>query len=311
MALTRSSIVRGPGMFYWGSDNPVALPSIDGINAEVDVKTIDVKTDAEGTIARRRVDVMARITQTPLGLMTQAILDILYPAAYRNPVRGTSIFGAADQPCIVHSKAGQKILFKSAALTKMPPMMLSATKPLFGGMEVMAIRRNGVEWSESDALFVRTAEAYAAPTFDSADVVNQPYTGAWGAYLPSIVSEAGWTVEPTIGTQPDAIDAYGTNDEILDSAACVARCTPKNLSEAMLDELQLQGAGVAIGMDERRADLVLTGTKLVVSLYDATFLKGPCRWKGTEIRAGEIAFGASRQETNGVYGPIWGFTLPA
>lgn len=317
MALQRSSIVRGHGkLIYNSGESAVEIPCAGGIEADVPVQETELSADDVGKFDRRLADAEGKITFTPLGLLTANILGVLYPAGYRNPVRGTSMHGAADIPLVVHSKAGQKVTFHAAALTRMPSLILSANKPLFGQAEFTAVRGNGLEWSNAAALYTLASASYTAPTFDSADVPTKPYTAAWGSILASIIAEDGWTLDFSLTAQGDKIDGYGTNDYLLDDVAVVARCTPKNLGESLIEGLKVQGTGVAIGMSRRRAaDLVITSGAaagdLTVTLKDAVMLRGPLKWKGLEVRAGEIAFAASREEDTGAYGALFDIAIEA
>jgi hypothetical protein len=38
-------------------------------------------------------------------------------------------------------------------------------------------------------------------------------------------------------------------------------------------------------------------------------LRGPLKWRGLEVRAGEIAFAASRAESNGAYGAVFALDI--
>ena len=311
MALTRASIVRGHGCIIWNPGaSQVIIPCAGGIDADLAIKDFEVESDDVGKFDRRLADAEAKIGVNPLGILTKAILDVLYPAAYRNPVVGSSVFGAADVPVCVHSKAGQKVTFHSCAITKMPSLSLSAVRPAFGQMEISAIRGTGLEWSNAAALYTIAAASYADPTFNSADVKTHVYTAAWGSILASIVAEAGWTLDFTLDLQSDQTDGYGTNDYLMKGVGVVAKCRPKNLSETIFDTLKVQNAGVEIGMSRRRAsNLVITSGSavgdLTATLYDAVMLRGPLMWKGVEIRAGEIGFAASRAENAGAYGALF------
>lgn len=311
-ALTRQSIVRGHGQVIM--PGPVTIPCAGGIEADIEIKDLELDADDIAKFDRRLQDIMGKITFTPAGILTQAIIDALYPAALRTPVLGTSLFGAVDVPYIIHSKAGQKVTFNSGALTKMPSLNLGVTKQLYGAAEITALRGNGLEWSNAAALYTLSAASYVDSVIKSIEVPTRPYTGAWGSILASIVPESGWTVDFTVDTSPDQIDGYGTSDYILNSVGCIAKCRPKNLSETQLDALLVQNTGVAIGMSRRRAaNLVISSGiavgDLSVTLYDACILRGPLQWKGVEVRPNEIAFAASRTETSGVYGALFAIAI--
>ena len=310
-ALSRSAVTRGPGCVYWNAGaSQIALPSFGGISAEVDVKEFEVKTDVDGTISRRTSDVEGKIVWTPKGIMTADVMNVLYPAAYRNPVLGSSIHGSADVPVLVHSVAGQKVTFHACAITKMPTLNLSADKELYGQTEITAVRGNTLEWSNAAALYTRASGAYSAPAVAASGIVTQQYSAAWGDVLTSIYTETGWQLDFSLQLTPDTIDGYGTNDYLLAGVGVIAKCQPKNLSESIIDELKVQGSGAGIGTERRRGkNLVISGTGITVTLYDAVLQKGPLRWNTTTVRAGELAWTASRVETTGVYGALFAIAL--
>lgn len=315
MALSRASITRGPGCVYYDpSGSNVALPSDGGIESDAVITENAINTDADGQIDGRLGDVVGRITWKPVGILTSTVFGVLYPTIFRNPTRGTDLLGSSDTAWLVHSKAGKKVTYTAGAVTRPPTLFLGASAPVFSGpAEVTCLRGNALEWSNSAAFYTLADAAYSAPTVNSADIVTQAYTGVWGTTLTSIISEAGWTIEPTINTVPDPIDGYGTNGMLIDSVGYVARCRPKNLSETMLDALSIQDSGVVIGGTRRAGDnLVITGTNgFIVTLSDARILRGPIVWRGVEVRPGEIAFAASRTESTGTYGALIAFTFPS
>lgn len=310
-ALSRSAVVRGPGCVYWNPGaSQIVLPSVGGINAEVDVKEFEIKTDVDGVISRRVADVEGKISWTPLGILSSDVIGVLYPTAYRNPVLGSSVHGSSDTPALVHSVAGQKITFHSAALTRMPTLNLSADKPLYGAAEITAIRANGLEWSNAAALYTRASATYSAPNVAASTVNTQMYSAAWGDVFAAIPTESGWQIDFSLGLRPDPVDGYGTNDYLLESVGVIAKCQPKSLSESLIDELKVQGSGAGIGTERRRGkNLVITGTGIVVTLYDAVLQKGPLRWNTTVVRAGELAWTASRVESTGTYGALFAIAL--
>lgn len=311
MALSRSAIVRGPGCLFWNPGaSQIAIPVAGGITAELAVKEAQLAADHVGEFDVRTIDVEAKISATPVGLLTADILGVLFPTAFRNPTIGASVFGASDTPCLVHSKAGTKMTFHACAVTKMPSLILSAAKPLYGGMEITAIRKNNTEWTDAAALYTKAAASFSEPAMASADAVTQAYSAAWGDVFTALHSEDGWTVDFTANLKPDPIDAYGTNDYLIDGVTAIAKCRPKNLDETLIDALLVQGASAAIGGSRRRGkNLVITGGDLTVTLYDAVLQKGPLRWGRTEVRAGEIAFAAQRAESTGTYGALFALAL--
>ena len=120
MAIQRTTILRGPGTaIYNTGDDAVAIHDASGIVAELETATGDVPSSVSGTLDTIKTDQVGRIRLTPCGVLSDDILDILFPDVFRTPSIGASVFGSADVPLAVHSVAGTKVTFVNAALTKM------------------------------------------------------------------------------------------------------------------------------------------------------------------------------------------------
>lgn len=124
----RTSIIRGPGAIMLGS---LVLHDSAGIQADVVVAANPVGTSLYGRIDSWLHSRQGEVSFTPGGELSAAIMAALFP--YQNPNIGASIFGGADVPLLVHSKAGTKVVFTNAALVGCPTLHLSRTKVAFAG----------------------------------------------------------------------------------------------------------------------------------------------------------------------------------
>ena len=101
MATTRQSIVRGPGTVKF--DN-VKLFDSNGINAEVESSTQEIPSSIAGNLDTIKTDQVGKVTLTPVGEISSALLTLLYP--YQTPNPGASIMGSTDKPLVISSRAG-------------------------------------------------------------------------------------------------------------------------------------------------------------------------------------------------------------
>lgn len=305
MGMTRQSLSRGPGTVKIGT---TTFYDKDNISAELLLEQFDIPVSAFGKVDTRKKDQSAKITFKPCGEVTSALLALLFP--YTTPNIGASLFGVADTPAEVHSKAGTKLTFHCAAITAMPELILSATETLLGQVEITALIKNGVDPESANSLYTIAAAEWAAQAMASSNIKTVPYSASWNGL--TFKSKAGFTVAPTIETTAEYVDGLGTIDMTLTGAAVTAKCRPIGLSEADIAEaMALQGPGNAIGTSLRTgADLTITGAGgLTVILRDTALVTGPFLWGTTELRAGEIGFIANRTETTGAYGELFSVAM--
>lgn len=302
MPLARASIIRGPGLVALAS----AVFYSRDVQANTELARFQIAPDVFGEVDNRIDDVMAKILFTPEGELEN--LATLYP--HQSPVIGASLFGASDTEAYVHSLAGKKVTFHAAALTRMPELILSANKTLFGQAEITCIRKNNTAASAAASLFTIATTALSDTSFTTAGVKTQHYAAAWGTVLTSILTEGGWRITPEMRVRFHQSDEVGTVDATLEGVSVLAKCRPLNLAESdILDALRLQNSASAVrGTTLRRGEnLVLTGTGFTVTLHDAALVEGPLRWGRAELRAGEIGFISHRAESSGAFTNL--FTL--
>jgi hypothetical protein len=296
MAIDRTTIAKGPGLATLGT---TAFHDKDGIVSELVTETEKQPSSIYGELSTRITDQMGKTTLTPVGLVTEGILAKLYPAAYKTPVPGTSVFGATDEACTVHSKDGQKVTWPNSALTNMPEIYLSARKTAFGQAEITHLLENNTERTASGSLVARAALPYSDAGFLESDIKMVKYLGTWGSTLTDIQAAEGWTITPELSLRPEVSDDYGTIDYWLDKVSITARCSPIGLSEDdILTNLPIeQDIG---GIPSNTEDLTIAGTGgLTVVLHNATLVEGPLRYGTAERRAGELVWVANPDVTVG------------
>ena len=125
MGTIRQSIIRGPGTVTFGG---VKFFDASGITAEIDSATQEVPSSIIGKLDTIKTDQTGKVTLTPVGNLSEALLGVLFPAWMQTPVIGTSLFGTTDAPLVISSRAGTKLTFAAAALTKCPDLLLSPVK---------------------------------------------------------------------------------------------------------------------------------------------------------------------------------------
>ena len=296
MATTRQSIIRGPGTVTFGG---VKFFDANGITAEIDSATSEIPSSIAGKLDTIKTDQIGKVTLTPVGNLSEALIGVLFPEWMQTPVLGTSLFGSSDSPLAVASRAGTKVTFNAAALTKCPDLLLSPVKTAFGQAEFTALLPNGkLPTDATTKLYTVAAAAYADGEPPRTGLSGFHYAGTYGSLsIPD--TKDGWQVAFSLQLDPVETDSQGTIDYTLGGIGVTAKCTPLGLTEsqilAALPALRGRGASIA-GED----DLVIAATGgLSVTLKCASLVTGPLNWGATALRAGEIGFTANIDPTDG------------
>jgi len=296
MGTTRQSIIRGPGTVAFGG---VKFFDASGITAEIDSATQEVPSSIAGKLDTIKTDQTGKVTLTPVGNLSEALLGVLFPAWMQTPVIGTSLFGTTDAPLVISSRAGTKLTFAAAALTKCPDLLLSPVKTAFGQMEFTALLPNGkLPDDGTTKLYTVASAAYADGEPPREGLTGFHYSGTYGQLVIPDTKD-GWTVSFDLQLDPVTTDSQGTIDYTLGGIGVTAKCTPLGLTEdqilAALPVLRGRGASIA-GAN----DLVIEATGgLSVTLKCASLVTGPLNWGATALRAGEIGFTANIDPTDG------------
>jgi len=309
MGIDRSNIYKGPGTIQIGAAGPVLYDNGEGIDVSWDIVRGAVNTSMHGKVDSFLDDRIVKITLTPVGQITAAIVAALYP--YQNPVIGSSIFGAADTPTIVHGRDGKKLTILNTAVTGMPDLVLSPGKTAFGQLELTGVVGNTLDPADDLSYYTEATEAFSDTSLDTSQILRLVYAGVWTGKLTSIKTEAGWMLSFDVGVQPQPCDDYGSVDLNLESVGAMAKTKPLDvLYSDLMSNARIQGAARGTTLREG-ADLVITGagSALVATLKDSGLVEVPGRWHSTDLRDGEIAFDALRDESAGTFGSLFSIAL--
>jgi len=295
MATTRQSIIRGPGAITFGG---CTFHDASGITAEIDSATSDIPSSIAGKLDTIKTDQIGKVSLTPVGNLSEALLAVLFPAYARTPVIGQSLFGSSDAPLVVQSRAGTKVTFNAAALTKCPDLLLSPVKTAFGQAEFTALLANGKLPTDNGSFYAVAAQTYALGEPPRVGLSGFHYTGTFGSLsIPDTVD--GWTVGVDMQLSPVTTDSQGTIDYTLTGVNVTARCTPLGLTEAQIMAAlpALTGRGKSLASAN---DLVIASSGgLTVTLKKASLVTGPLNWGATTLRAGELGFTANIDTSDG------------
>lgn len=295
MATQRQSIIRGPGTVTFGG---VKFFDASGITAEIESATQQVPSSVSGDLDTIKTDQSGKISLTPVGNLSEALIAVLFPEWLQTPVIGRSVFGSSDAALVISSKAGQKVTFHCAALTKPPDLQLSPVKTAFGSMDFTALLANGKLPTDANSLYAVAAATYADGEPPRTGLTGFHYVGTFGSLsIPDTVE--GWTVTIEPNLQPVTTDSQGTIDYTLGGVRVRAACTPLGLTEAQilgaLPALKGRGASTASAND-----LVIAATGgLTVTLKCASLVTGPLNWGTTTLRAGQLGFEANIDPEDG------------
>jgi hypothetical protein len=296
MPLARASVIDGPGSMTFGA---LKLYAQDQMSADIELDTWRPSLATFGGAGAPRLrDARGKLTISPTGNITAAMIAALWPTALRTPVIGASMHGAADVAAVLHSVAGKTVTFPNVALAGLPDLTLSPQGTAIGQVSLNALIANNVERTATGAFYTTGTTAWNE-TLTETEIAAVPYVGVWNSV--TFYTEAGWKVTFDLQLSPRYVDGVGTIDYQVAGLTVRASCVPVNIAEADLIGY-LRPEGLALGASMRQTkNLVITGASggLVVTLYDAVLMRGPCRWGKTALRAGEIGFEASRDTSTG------------
>lgn len=289
--IQRSSLRSGPGSLTYDT---LELHCKEDIKCSVKNETMRPKFAVFGEGGPRLVDSTCEIGFTPPGRITLAIINMLFPAAFRNPVMGSRIFPAADVALTILGVDGNKLTFPNAALTGVPELILTPSETAFGEATFTALIKDNTERVTPGSMYTAATAAWAG-TLDDADVIMVPYDGVWNGL--SIPTQNGFKVKCEIETQAVKVDGIGTVDMILTGVSWSASCVPVGWSAAdLLSAVRPEGLNIGAPLRQGR-NLTITGLAggLTVTLYDAAIIEGGARWHVSDPRCDEITFVASRE----------------
>ena len=296
MSIIRGTVLRGPAVIQVGSSTPKTIRTAGDIKVAMTLDTFDIPSSEYGNIDQRRGNVKLELSFQPVGTVTDDMLAILYPHLSL-PV-GASLFGVSDTKWTIQPVAGPgKIELHACAITRMPDIVLSATKTSFGEVTVTAILRNATAWDDAAARYTYTASG-SAPTLaaiDTASIPTIPASVTWGSVLTGVKTADGVTISFDMQTNDEESDEDGIFDVSLASLSASAKFTPVSgaTESTLLTALGLQGSGVLRGTPTTGADLTIAAVRpggLSVLIPSARLAELPLTYGMQSRRFGEISF---------------------
>ena len=295
-------ILRGPAVIQIGDQ---VLYSEGDIKVTPERKTFDMSVGIFGKVDEREDSFMYKVGFTPAGIASAAYFATLYPASYRNPVIGSTIFGATDTDLVIWTLAGQKLTLKRAALTKMPDLIFSANKALYGECEFTALGTSDETRDTEGHYAAVTADAFDDTSFDSSQLMTLVYAASYGATAPwnAIKSEAGFVFSFDLKFSEVPSDELGIADMTHAGLSVSAKCIPHGVTEAdLIAVMGVQGTGAGRGRSIFRTpqDLMLVAAvgEPFITLKNAAVKTAPQQFGAETNRAGEIEFVATRNAFN-------------
>ena len=230
---------------------------------------------------------------------------------------------SVDVPLVVNgANNGEIHTLPCAAVTKLPDIILSATKSMIGSMTMTGIRGlAGTSWtvgnsgSDGPLMSIAGTGGSITPisgTFSPSDIITQPYVGTLSSVTgyTAFDTETGWTISFDLQTERREVDALGTLDIKFKSIALMARCIPIGPSAAnILATAKVQGSGAQRGRSfaTTATQLQITGANGINYLtIPATAVKtAGYRFGAISLRNDEVGFVAARTFSAGVQQPLY------
>ncbi|WP_256200620.1 hypothetical protein [Verrucomicrobium spinosum] len=128
-------------------------------------------------------------------------------------------------------------MYKAGAVTKMPNIMLAATRTLFGDVQFTCLHAEASAWADANSLFTDSTEAYPGDAaFNAAQIITQPYTCSWGEDAPwdSFQTQEGIAVEFNLQLNPETNDHKGLFDYTFQSLDVSAKFIPDGVTPAQV-----------------------------------------------------------------------------
>ncbi len=301
MAIQRSALTTGPAIVSWQGRQ---IYFKGGLTIEETKETFDIETDSFGVVDRRVQNLMAKVSGTPAGEF--ADLAVLFP--YLDAQIGTRIHGASDTPLVITDLAGNTRTYHNAAISSMPNLMLSASKTMIGDVEWTCRTKDNTEPSAANSLYTVGSGATLTHTLDPAGILTQPYTGSWGTSpWDAFRTAEGFDISFSLQLSDITADGYGILDQMVTGVSCEAKFRPLVASAAAMAKLGAQGVSGALqgaSLLSAGEDLVITGTGVHVTIYQAAATSAGTLYNATDLRTGDMVAVATRPLSGGVLSPV-------
>lgn len=277
---------------------------------------------AYGMIGERLKARTAKITVTPVGMVTAANINYYY----REHLAPATYIGAsmcASALIIVSIPSALKYTWAMAAKTKCPSLHCGPGKTAFGSMEFEAIGDPTIQ--PLTAAHLKKAEEAAGTLstgFEESSITSDIYKAAYGASpYDAMGSMDGFDIEFGLTPKKIAAGDVGYADIILASLDITGSFAPSNLTETQVDGLfKIDGAEALLpGQEFARGaaasvgtpvDLVITGTQLaaVFTLKAVGAKDGGYGYQLGEHRLKAVKFVNSRRWTTGAETALFAYS---
>lgn len=297
-------IIRGPAVVTHGTTK---LYSQGDVTVNIAPETFTVASAIGNHTEERQKDRIATISFTPVGEFESAILAALYP--YTATVMGGKLFPATAVPLAIQSVDGKLYTFVCTAVTKMPDLICSPTKTMFGPVTFTALGLittigTAESWATANSFLDITSNAWVAATHAAdltwANVTVSPWSAEYGAVgvgagnFAAMMTEDGWTCSFDMGTTPDECDRHGIINYQLTSMRATAKAMligPTDIE--LLAKLRLSGAGAVRGQSERSI-----ANSFILKLTNADLTGGSLKIYNAVLKSFNPAFSFSKSRND-------------
>jgi hypothetical protein len=294
MSTTRATLVGGPSKLTRSGST---LFTAEDFTLNPRVTWRDKLTSVHGRVDATRDDQVMEVSIIPAGVW--AYRTVLFPylgtaTAGTEKQRGHRIFGTPDVPLVINSFDGELFTLHSAAITKMPDIILGPQDNLFGSCTFTALVKDATEPEAANSFYTIAAAAYSDATFNPNAIIKQRYAAAWSGKTGFTAFQAKdrWVIQCEMAVQPITVQGY-TREMAIESMKFMAKCIPVGPTSAEIDAaLAMQGAGATEGsrLSLGAADLTITGTGVSVTLKNACLREAGYVFGGVALRNGELGW---------------------
>ena len=315
-------LYSGPGKVYFNSKSFQAQGENGQVKIDLQEATSPIAQAMLGRVGENYEDSMVKLSTTPfddyslLPTLFPTFLGVTTPGNTGLLKIGSLAHGAALVPAVVWCADATEYNLVRAAITKHPDIMLGASTPLYGSVELTCLGDPSKVPGASAYLFGATpvnepAAATADPDstpFSMANFIRERWTGAYGVISAGTVtgltgftaleSQDQWTI--SVNAKYDALKVQKlTRHMKLASVEVVAKCKLVGPTHTQLlaqiggiNTNRVSGSRMGVKPDGTNTfGLALTSQSGKVVTLTSCEIKGAgITAGGTEIRSGEIGF---------------------
>lgn len=302
MSLDRTKILRGPCKIAFGGQT---FYSRGDVSVKFSTPLFDKSSAAFGRHGQGVEDKRIEVSFTPV-TFTAAQAAVLWPHA--STAIGSSIYGAADAPCVITPIIGQPLTLANAAVTGMSDIVFSPIKNFWAGDTTLTgLIANS---ADSDAIAsyyawgVDAAGVDISAEWDATKDLYLPFEGTYNAATWQAME--GFKLSPNLNLADVKVDALGTVDMTLSSHNPQLTFKPAGKNEA--DVEALHNFALAIGASQTVKDFVIAGPDsgdLSVTLKDCTPGADHDRMYGNEAdRIGDLTLECQASTARYTFGTV-------